>query len=479
MKAIIPFVIASLLMVSPMGIKAQSTAVDFSQYSGSQVVNSDFEDWSGPNYSNVPVGWHSFESVTGNALYVGFAKSSGHTSKKTDDLHEGTIGGSCLKLVPRDLGLALANGTISTGRMYAGSMSASDPKNHAQMDISETETSNGSPFYAILTQRPTALSVWVKFTQGTPQNSNPYATISAAITNGNYYQEPTSNNDSSAVIGYAKNGTIETNNGQWQHLYVPFRYDSEHFNKTDNPQAIMVTISTNAKPGKGSVGDVLLVDDLELIYTQTLTIPESGFATFSNLVMDNHKVTIPEGLTAYTIEANGSGAPIVNGIYKAGQVLPSGTAVLLKGAPGEYQFSTTLYDAAVTVEQGNDICMVKASECNAASEEYTYYRLTMKGETLGFYPVEDGADIPQSEALLRVKADMAASSYPNVLIKPEVVGDINDDGKLNVSDIMVVVNRLLGFPEASKFLINDADLNGDNRVNVSDIMAMVNIILSN
>ena len=364
MKRTIQTIIASLLFVSPMQTAAQNTAVDFSQYTGSQVVNSDFEDWNGPDYKNVPFGWHSFESVDGVSMYVSFAQSTAHTSKQTDGLHDGTTGTACLKLVPRSLLFALANGTISTGQMIAGDMSATSPKNHAEMDISKQATSNGSPFYATLTQRPAAMSVWVKFTQGATNKQHPYATVSAAITNGKYYQEPTSDNDSSVVIGYAKNNQIGTSNGQWQHLRIPFRYDSPNYNATDEPKAIMVTFSTNADPGQGSAGDVLLVDDFELIYEQTVTIPERGYAMFTNIAMDNHKAVIPKGLTAYTLENNGSGLPIVKDTYVAGQVLPYNGAVLLKGKPGVYEFKTTLYEKEENVVAEGDICIVKAAELN-------------------------------------------------------------------------------------------------------------------
>lgn len=479
MKKIIQTIIASLLFVLPMQTAAQNTVVDFSQYTGSQVVNSDFEDWSGPEFKNVPFGWHSFESVDGANLYVSFAKSTDHTSMQTTDLHDGTTGKACLKLVPRSLVIALANGTISTGQMIAGDMSAISPKNHAEMDISKQATSNGSPFYATLTQRPAAMSVWVKFTQGATNKAHPYATVSAAITNGKYYQEPTSNNDSSVVIGYAKNNQISTNNGQWQYLYIPFRYDSPNYNTTDDPKAIMVTFSTNADPGQGNKGDVLLIDDMELIYTHTVTIPACGFATFSNMVMSNHKTTIPEGLTAYTLDTYAQGYPIIKGVYKAGQVLPYGSAVLLKGEPGEYEFSTTLYSAAETMEEGGDICLVKAEEGSNPSSNYAYYRLTEKDGVLGFYKITDIYDIKDSEALLRVKADIASDSYEHVIYNPEVKNDVNGDGVVDVSDVTLVVNRIQEYDEDNGFLIFNTDINGDGRMNVADVMSLVVFLLEN
>ena len=92
MKKTIQTIFATLLFVSPIQMAAQNTAVDFSQYTGSQVVNSDFEDWSGPEYDNVPFGWHSFEAVDGVNACVRFARSATQTSKQTKDLHEGTTG---------------------------------------------------------------------------------------------------------------------------------------------------------------------------------------------------------------------------------------------------------------------------------------------------------------------------------------------------------------------------------------------------
>ena len=477
MKKTYKLLIASLSFL-PSGIMAQAVAIDFSQYEGSQIVNSDFEDWGGPDFDNVPVGWHSFESVDGKKVFVAFAKSKDHTSKYTTDLHEGTMGKSCLKLVPRSLAVALANGTISTGRMNAGAYSATDPMNHAQMDISVTETSNGSPFYALLKEKPIALSVWVKFTQGEYQADHPYATVSAAITNGNDYQEPTATNDSSVVYGYAQNKTISTNGGQWQHLYVPFRYDSPNFIQNDEkPKAIMVTFSTNADPGQGSDGDVLLVDDLELIYDQKVTIPASGYATLTNIAMTNHNIIIPEGITAYTIEANAKDEPIVKDIYKAGQVLPYHAAVLLEGNPGEYTFTTSLYEKAENLTIDGDICMTQASELDTPNEEYKYYRLIESNDVLRFYPINSGIKILEDEAVLRVKTEKASDHYEHILFKPMKAGDINNDGQVNIADVTVLVNRLLGKQESGKLLISDSDINEDTNVNIADVTKLVNILL--
>ena len=50
-------------------------------------------------------------------------------------------------------------------------------------------------------------------------------------------------------------------------------------------------------------------------------------------------------------------------------------------------------------------------------------------------------------------------------------GDVNSDGKLNVSDVTALVNRILGVVQIDADL---ADVNGDGRVNVSDVTDLVN-----
>ena len=58
-----------------------------------------------------------------------------------------------------------------------------------------------------------------------------------------------------------------------------------------------------------------------------------------------------------------------------------------------------------------------------------------------------------------------------------IPGDANGDGNVNVTDIVEIVNDILGHP-SDKFDPIAADVNGDGKVNVTDIVMVVNIILS-
>ena len=65
----------------------------------------------------------------------------------------------------------------------------------------------------------------------------------------------------------------------------------------------------------------------------------------------------------------------------------------------------------------------------------------------------------------------------NIVVTNVIKGDANGDGEVNVSDIVEIVNYIMGKPSAN-FVQAAADLNGDGEVNVTDIVKVVSIIMS-
>ena len=55
-----------------------------------------------------------------------------------------------------------------------------------------------------------------------------------------------------------------------------------------------------------------------------------------------------------------------------------------------------------------------------------------------------------------------------------IPGDVNGDGRVNVSDVSTLINMILGITTMDQ---TAADVNGDGRVNVSDVTSLINIIL--
>ncbi|MCR5132260.1 MAG: dockerin type I repeat-containing protein [Prevotella sp.] len=370
-------------------------------------------------------------------------------------------------MIPRNIaGLALANGTITTGRMHAGSTTPSSTNNHAQMDMSVEDKSNGTPYYAVLTNRPDSIAVWVKFI------SNDSATISAIITDGTYYQDP-ENKTYTNVYAKAKNAEIVSNNGVWQRISVPFTIQDENI----TPKGILVTISTNATPGAGNEKDVLYIDDLELIYTQTADFSASPFLTFTNVAAKNHKVVMPKGLIGYTLGVGADGNLCVVDTYLEGDVIPYQASLLLVGEPEKtYTFSTTLYENATEPTQNEDGRLVPATELNEPLDGYSYFYLANSTDGPLFEPATKGLKIENTKALMRVKKDNAAESYNQIIIAADPVGDINADGGVTIADVTSLVNRLLG-KDSGEFIVPSADVNGDGTVTIADVTALVNILL--
>ena len=57
-------------------------------------------------------------------------------------------------------------------------------------------------------------------------------------------------------------------------------------------------------------------------------------------------------------------------------------------------------------------------------------------------------------------------------------GDINNDGEINVLDVVATVNLILQTEPISDDILFNADLNADGEINVLDVVLIVNIILS-
>ena len=250
---------------------------------GYQVPNSNFENF---GTSKEPNRWHSFQSVTGT--FASSAKTDAAIS--SDQTRPGSTGKSCVLIKSREIDFwffsVIANGTLTTGRLNAGSSTASNAKNNSFLDLSNKDKDgNGDPFYTELSGRPDSLTLWVKFKQGKPSAGHPYATAKAVITDGTYYQLPEEKGKTYKKMAEAINNEIADTKGEWKRLSIPFKY----VNNNINPKAILVTLSTNTDAGEGSGSDELYVDDLELVYNfgvEGISIKGQALANFAENTTD-------------------------------------------------------------------------------------------------------------------------------------------------------------------------------------------------
>ncbi len=312
LKALLNIPVASSMIVNvKLGDNADSMC---------QLPNSGFEEFHTATYgkytSDEPNGWHTFMSATGD--WKSSVAGVTHTWISDDVRNDADatskqsvkIASSAVKLfgVP----IASANGTITTGRLQAGSTTAENPKNCSFLDFSHTEVDGkGDPFYTVLNNKPDSLKAWVKFHAG-KDNKNPTATISALLTTGEYAQDPDDGTHTANIIAKANTDAISSTD-EWQQITLPFVYS----NTEAMPKAALVTISTCAVPSGGSMSDsdpdILYVDDVELVYKAGIKSIKFNnedisdkFDEDGNLKNNDYDKSL--SLDDFVVEADGAGA---------------------------------------------------------------------------------------------------------------------------------------------------------------------------
>lgn len=288
---------------------------------GTQIPNSDFETFHTATHTynkkdykgTEPDHWHGFNSglntATGWSVGVIDVALQGDQAHESTDVRPGSTGSKSLLLESNGLSIASANGTITTGRLHAGSSTATNTANCSYMDITdEAVDDHNDPFYTTLSAKPDAVNVWLKYKVGARDNKNKnyvYATVSAVITDGTKYQDP----EDTTYENYAakaQDKKIGGTNGEWKNVTVPFKYEENNV----TPKAILVTMSTCAQPGGGSKDnndkDQLYIDDFSLVYNSELTsLTYKGFDyAYKSTICADENVTADD----FTITSNGQGA---------------------------------------------------------------------------------------------------------------------------------------------------------------------------
>ena len=296
--------------------KYQLPNAGFETYHTATVTSPD--DPNEKSTSDEPNYWHSFMSASGNPALVYMAGYNPVTFK-CDDVRPGSTGKQSLMLKSIDMYIAIANGTITTGRMNTGDYVASNTDaNYAWSDMSNTDKdAHGDPFYATLYSLPDAMKVWLKFKQGTANAQHPYATATAIINDGTEFHEPApSKTTYTNVVGEARNAKIAETGNEWKEFTIPFTYDA-FAQYGAKAKSVLVTLSTNADAGQGSDGDLLYVDDLSFVYNaglKAITLTAENGEVFNvdgvNAETKEYTATVPFDVTANNLKAvsDGKGA---------------------------------------------------------------------------------------------------------------------------------------------------------------------------
>ena len=373
-----------------------------------QMPNSDFETWSTATDNNAPKHWHGFESVKGKLSGTAKSKTKLVSSK---NVRPGSKGLTSAVVTSTKVFTVIANGTMTNGVLNAGSMSAADASNHSETDLSSTsKDANGDPFATPMYAKPDSVKFWMRFTQAKAQASYPYAAFNAVITDGTYYQDPENKTYTNKVAVAAPNKADMTV-GDWRLVSCPFDYASYAANGAE-AKAILLTVSTNATPGKGSysngVADSVYVDDLELVYAAGIkSISFKGQALdLATIQTTGIELAADEAVSAADFE-----------VVKEGE--DAKVTKLVEATADGYVAVITAVSADLKTQVAYEINIKKPAAP------------VLKGDING-----DGVlDVADASALI----DMVLNSGTCT-----EVADINGDGVLDVADVTELITLILG-----------------------------------
>lgn len=333
-----------------------------------QLPNAGFENFhDDASGTKEPNGWHSFKTCAGSLS--GTAGKANNTFIESTEKHSGANSVKVQSDILKVLGFSKpANGTMTTGRLYAGNTSATNKANNSTMDFADKgKDGNGDPFYPIFTTKPDAMTVWVKFKGNVKEH--PYATVKAILANDRV-QDPEKDDYKKNVIARAANAQIKSNNFAWQELNIPFKYENKN-----TPKGVLVTISTNSVAGKASSDkknlDVIYVDDIAMIYNSGL---KSAQYKNTNLSFADNKAAIEiEGKANeadFSIASDGEGA-YISKVLKTNEGETGKSTLYITITSNDLQKSNS-FEVAITDKTATGIFNIK-SDSNATSS--TLYNL--------------------------------------------------------------------------------------------------------
>ncbi len=258
-------------------------SLNLSAQYGPQFDNPGFEQWTTRETESVsePVHWHSGGTATGS-----FSSMMPSSVEQSSQTRPGSSGSKSVRLVPSSVFGITANGTVTNGRINAGSMTPAGSSNYNYTQRDQ------NAFNTPITQLPDSLTVWVCFRS---QSTSHKAQVKAVVHGNADYkikadgtEEPTNMHVATADQRFTRTAA---NGGayNWTRLSIPFINNGP----CTDVHYILLMATTNETPGTGSTNDDLFLDDVLLIYSPTLSMGQLA----SSSLAPNEAITIPFTLT--------------------------------------------------------------------------------------------------------------------------------------------------------------------------------------
>lgn len=217
-----------------------------------------------------PSNWNGIKTASGNGTLISFAPQA---ITRSTDTPSGS--GFSARLEANEVFSTIANGTMTCGRLNVGSATATDPSNYSATVQAD------DLFSEALTDMPDSIVWWAKYSAA---DTSDYARMKATLHDDYDYRDPEDATSSMHVVATAVKNYPAT--GTWVRHAAAFDYSGPVSVNT----YILVTFTTNQNPGDGTDGDVVLIDDISLVYSDAKV--NAMMANDLQVSMDNASNTL-------------------------------------------------------------------------------------------------------------------------------------------------------------------------------------------
>jgi hypothetical protein len=149
---------------------------------------------------------------------------------------------------------------------------------------------------------------------------------------------------------------------------------------------------------------------------------------------------------------------------------------------GEYtsEFVTTTGTLVIDAENGMNYLSDGTTQVSIYNNRFNLPDIDLTKYEEGTRLTVTGIVVPKSSYPNPSIPQIALLSIGTTSAEVNYYGDCNLDGSVNISDVVQLVNYILGNGDGSGvFSMLNADVNGDRNVNIIDVVEVVNMILNN
>ena len=92
-------------------------------------------------------------------------------------------------------------------------------------------------------------------------------------------------------------------------------------------------------------------------------------------------------------------------------------------------------------------------------------------------PLPEGMSYLEAVIRFEIPGDYLVNKFMQGVPSPDVPGDVNGDGEVNIADVNALIDIILGY-HADEAMMKRADVNNDGEISIGDVTALIDILLS-